>query len=143
MTKQFATILAIMFMAVACVGCHTGGKQVSIDTSFLSELQRQPSLEQWEKHDSELLYLVSQNYPDAILAAQRVIPVVKRADIVYPELSWLALAVYSQVDLRGVERLSMEDQKITIQYYDSLKPLDWPTVREDFIKQSHLIVEMR
>ena len=59
--------------------------------------------------------------------------------IVYEETNWLAMAEYDQVNLEGLEKLSQQEQIMIIRRYNRLDPLDWNTVRDEYLRKHGMI----
>lgn len=111
---------------------------VTIDLAFLDRLDRAKPKEVYQLWDRpgcapELLYLVQIGNKHAIRTARKILPRLYMADVVPREEDWLALKLYDQVELKGLEKLSPTEQRVVIRAYDRLLPCDWETDKKAFL----------
>lgn len=136
MIRGHVTLSACLtFMVIASGCCPTPRNAVVVKRDFLKTLHDFPTLDGWDENIFALQYLVEEGDTYAIETGWRVLPTVIKAEVVYKEIDWLALALYDQRDLRGVEALTVSDQAIVIKRYDTLQPLDWHSIRRAYLTE--------
>lgn len=134
----FAICLIFLLLASCSRVTPPRSSQV-VDVNFVDDLVSYPTLEKWEAHSPELLYLVQKGDRNAIRGTWRVLAFLLNSGIVYEETNWLAMAEYDQVNLEGLEKLSQQEQIMIIRRYNRLDPLDWNTVRDEYLRKHGMI----
>lgn len=143
--KMRSLCIGIVVMLFASVICAASGptsrpatEVVVIDLVFLDELDRatpEKAVDTWENsaRSAKLLYMVQMGDKHAIRTAQRILPQLYLSDGKLVQADWLALSLYDQVELDGIEKLSPRQQRAVLKAYDRLLPYDWVTNKKEFL----------
>ena len=129
-------------IAVGYVGCTASTRQdspdrVIIDKTFLRLADRHPSYYFADEHYHEMLYLAGIGDPLAIEVGVRLVGSENGIAVSDCSMDELGRAIYEAdtgLFWKHFQNLSPEEQYRIVRYYDSLRPLDWLTEREEQYK---------
>ena len=136
-------VLLLLVSSLAIGGCSSSRDPYSSERLHapVNVLAHDVDVDSWEHDSNNLLFLVRRGDPEAIAVAWKALPIVHRWAVHYDDADWLALSLYEQDDLRGMNSLSVEDQCEMFKYFGQLQPLDWSTVSLDYLRKHPAVAE--